>query len=117
MAIEQVSRKEAPVLFSHSRGHGHVSDIVAFCEVHELLALAKTGGVDVYRLNGQHVFTVTPPDDEDDGQEPSALAWKPDGSLLGVGWAGGACCLFSGEDGRLMGVHATSSAGAKDGKS
>ena len=101
------------VLYTHTLGyshnkHGNEAPLAAFSDVRELLAIPSHapengGGVSVYRLNGQLIHTVGHPEGDDEA-EVEAVAWKPDGSLLGVCWRGGKCCLFSGEDGRVVGV-------------
>ena len=78
---------------------------VAFCDAHDLIAIISAGSnsesaVTVHRLKGEVAFTVALRDDED--LRPSSLRWRPDGSLLAVHWSDDVCCLYSGENGKLL---------------
>lgn len=78
---------------------------VAFCDAHDLLAIINAGedseaAVTVYRLKGEIAFTVSLRDDED--LRPLSMRWKPDGTLLAVNWSDQVCCLYSGENGKLL---------------
>ena len=78
---------------------------VAFCDAHDLIAVINLGedlenAITVYRLKGQPAFTIALRDDED--LRPLSLRWKPDGSLLAVNWSDEVCCLYSGENGKLL---------------
>lgn len=85
-------------------------NLSAYCSTHELIALHGVGWshVSVYRLNGQLAFRVEAPKFSTQAQ---VISWKPDGSLIGVGWDFGTCGLFSGEDGRLVGRMSTQRTG------
>ena len=91
---------EVPLLYEKRVGHQTEYDIASYCDVHDLIATSNTGTGDitVYRINGQVAFTIKGRSDGD----PNRLSWKPDGSLLGVGWTDGLCGVYSGENGRLL---------------
>ncbi|EMC92184.1 hypothetical protein BAUCODRAFT_281096 [Baudoinia panamericana UAMH 10762] len=94
--------------------HTHLSSpaidpsvLVAYCDPHDLVAIATENVVVVYRINGQVAFTVKPSKDffrvQDDAKlAATALAWKQDGKLLACGWNDGSYGLYSGENGRLI---------------
>ncbi|KAF2770899.1 hypothetical protein EJ03DRAFT_335140 [Teratosphaeria nubilosa] len=87
----------------------NVTKLVAYCDVHDLVAIATdVHDIVVYRINGQIAFTVKRKDDELD---VTAVAWKQDGSVLAVGWTDGTYCLHSGENGRLISQRSIRDAG------
>lgn len=90
-----------PVLFRKITTSRSKIDLVAYCDLHDLIALVGLEAVDVivYRINGQIAYTIDRPAS---GAHVSALSFKPDGSALGVGWSDGTCGVHSGEDGRLV---------------
>jgi len=90
-----------PLLSEKHLPHGLAGDdAVAYCDPHDLVAVATDAhDVIVYRINGQVAFNVKRKDDE---VKITAVSWKPDGSLLGVGWTDGTYSLHSGENGRLV---------------
>lgn len=96
--------QQLPLLFQKDLNHLTAPNQAAYCDVHDLLALfnASTDEVLVYRaINGQLAFAVKFPDQYEDAK-PCVVAWKPDGSLIGVVWDDGSCCLYSGENGKLI---------------
>ncbi|KAK5131454.1 hypothetical protein LTR08_000918 [Meristemomyces frigidus] len=77
-----------------------VSDLVAYCDTHDLVAIAaETHDVVIYRITGHAAFTIKRRNGE---AEVTALKWKQDGSVLAVGWNDGTYGLHSGETGRLL---------------
>ncbi|KAK3725405.1 hypothetical protein LTR37_000375 [Vermiconidia calcicola] len=117
---EPFEHNELPILYEKHLSAQIETHLATYCDAHDLIAAARTNERDVvvWRLNGQEAFTVKHPsaDDYDDesGSTPIAVRWKPDGSLLGVGWADGWCCLYSGEDGKLVSQHSTSERSDED---
>ncbi|KAK3717034.1 hypothetical protein LTR37_006089 [Vermiconidia calcicola] len=111
---EPFEQHELPILYEKHLPAQIETHLAAYCDAHDLIAAARTNERDVvvWRLNGQEAFTVKHPSSDDydgeSGSTPIAVKWKPDGSLLGVGWADGGCCLYSGEDGKLVSQHSTS---------
>ncbi|KAK1819370.1 hypothetical protein LTR12_006196 [Friedmanniomyces endolithicus] len=76
-------------------------ELVAYCDPHDLVAIATPAHeVVVYRISGYVAFTVKRRDAE---AEVTALAWKGDGGVLGVGWSDGGYGLYAGEGGKLLG--------------
>ncbi|KAK5128725.1 hypothetical protein LTR85_000058 [Meristemomyces frigidus] len=76
------------------------SDLVAYCDAHDLIAIAaETHDVVVYRITGHPAFAIKRRNGE---AEVTALEWKHDGSVLAVGWSDGTYGLYSGENGRLL---------------
>ncbi|KAK4542651.1 hypothetical protein LTR36_006223 [Oleoguttula mirabilis] len=76
------------------------SDLVAYCDAHDLVAIAAdTHDVVVYRITGHPAFVIKRRNGE---AEVTALKWKHDGSVLAVGWNDGSYGLYSGESGRLL---------------
>lgn len=100
-SVNSIEHAELPLLFEKRLGQPIVSGLVAYCDVHDLIATISdaTGDVVVYRINGQTAFVVK--GRGNDGRV-TVLKWKPDGSLLGLGWTDGLCGVYSGEDGRLL---------------
>lgn len=100
MAVDD-SLTYLPLLSEKHLPHGIAGDdAVAYCDPHDLVAIVTDShDVIVYRINGQVAFTVKR---KDDGVNITTVAWKPDGSLLGVGWTDGTYSLHSGENGRLV---------------
>ncbi|KAI7360850.1 hypothetical protein KC354_g8540 [Hortaea werneckii] len=78
----------------------NVKDLVAYCDAHDLVAIAtENHDVVVYRINGQPAFTIKRHNGD---AEVTALKWKWDGSALAIGWNDGSFALHSGENGRLL---------------
>lgn len=78
----------------------NVKDLVAYCDAHDLVAIAtENHDVVVYRINGQPAFTIKRHNGDAD---VTALKWKWDGSALAIGWNDGSFALHSGENGRLL---------------
>ncbi|KAK0996101.1 hypothetical protein LTR91_007074 [Friedmanniomyces endolithicus] len=76
-------------------------ELVAYCDPHDLVAIATPAhDVVVYRISGHVAFTVKRRDAE---AEVTALEWKGDGGVLGVGWSDGGYGLYAGEGGKLLG--------------
>jgi hypothetical protein len=75
----------------------------AYSHKHDLLAIVSaTSEVHVFRIiSGQVAFVISPADSplEPDIQV-TALAWKPDGTSLGVGWSNGKYGIYDGTTGR-----------------
>lgn len=77
------------------------AELAVFCSPHDLIAIVSADqDVVVYRLNGQIAFTVK-------CKEPgelnvTAVAWKPDGSLLAIGWSDGSFGVHEGGTGRVV---------------
>ncbi|KAK4924851.1 hypothetical protein LTR49_008072 [Elasticomyces elasticus] len=89
-----------PVLSEKRLAHGIASDLVAYCDAHDLVAIATDAhDVVIYRITGHVAFTVKR---KNAGVEVTGLAWKEDGSVLSVGWSDAECAMHLGEDGRLM---------------
>lgn len=92
---------QLPLLSEKRLGHATEFQLAAYCDVHDLIATVHsiTGDVVIYRITGQVAFTIKGrPEDA----QVAAMKWKPDGSLLGVGWTDGVCCVYSGENGKLL---------------
>ncbi|TKA24506.1 hypothetical protein B0A50_06663 [Salinomyces thailandicus] len=78
----------------------NITDLVAYCDPHDLIAIAsETHDVVVYRITGHPAFTVKRRNGD---AEVIALKWKWDGSVLAIGWNDGNFSLHSGENGRLL---------------
>ncbi|KAK5740975.1 hypothetical protein LTR17_004329 [Elasticomyces elasticus] len=89
-----------PVLSEKRLAHGIAPDLVAYCDAHDLVAIATDAhDVIVYRITGHVAFTIKR---KNAGVEVTGLAWKEDGSMLSVGWSDAECAMHLGEDGRLM---------------
>ncbi|KAK3113681.1 coatomer subunit delta [Teratosphaeriaceae sp. CCFEE 6253] len=89
-----------PILSSKRLPHAIAADLVAYCDPHDLIAIATDAhDVVVYRLTGQVAFTVKRKDSE---AEVTAVNWKQDGSVLAVGWSDGGYGLYSGESGKVL---------------
>jgi hypothetical protein len=89
-----------PVLSEKRLAHGIASDLVAYCDAHDLVAIVTDAhDVIIYRITGHVAFTVKR---KNASVEVTGLAWKEDGSLLSVGWSDAECSMHLGEDGRLM---------------
>ncbi|KAI5368073.1 Putative quinoprotein amine dehydrogenase, beta chain [Septoria linicola] len=86
----------------------------AYSHKHDLLAVVvgppsgeSAWEVQVYRIaSGQNAFTVKRADAvfSETDIEVTAIAWKPDGTSLGVGWSDGKYGIYDGESGRQMGL-------------
>ncbi len=101
---ERDTLPKLPLLFEKHLNHAVHAESAAYCDLHDLIAVVNTtsNDVSVYRaVNGQIVFTAKH-SDQDEDTRPSLISWKPDGSLLAVGWDDASCCLYSGEDGKLI---------------
>ncbi|KAF7187565.1 hypothetical protein HII31_11098 [Pseudocercospora fuligena] len=78
----------------------------AFSHQHDLLAIVTKVGdepqVQVFRIiSGQLAYTIKRTDDD---YEITSLAWKPDGTCLGIGWSDGKYGIYDGESGRQMSI-------------
>ncbi|KXT10178.1 hypothetical protein AC579_4493 [Pseudocercospora musae] len=78
----------------------------AFSHQHDLLAIVTKVGdepqVQVFRIiSGQLAYTIKRTDDDYD---ITSLAWKPDGTCLGIGWSDGKYGIYDGESGRQMSI-------------
>ena len=101
-----VPRPALPLLsekhFPHGGAPANPSDLVAYCDPHDLIAIAtETHDVVVYRITGHPAFTIKRRNGDPDVRV-TALKWKPDGKGLAVGWSDGGFVLYSGENGRLL---------------
>ncbi|KAI7217484.1 hypothetical protein KC333_g4182 [Hortaea werneckii] len=86
--------------FQAGAAPANVKDLVAYCDAHDLVAIAtENHDVVVYRINGQPAFTIKRHNGD---AEVTALKWKWDGSALAIGWNDGSFALHSGENGRLL---------------
>ncbi|KAI6896554.1 hypothetical protein KC318_g10611 [Hortaea werneckii] len=86
--------------FQAGAAPANVEDLVAYCDAHDLVAIAtENHDVVVYRINGQPAFTIRRHNGD---AEVTALKWKWDGSALAIGWNDGSFALHSGENGRLL---------------
>ncbi|KAK5166569.1 uncharacterized protein LTR77_008112 [Saxophila tyrrhenica] len=105
MALEDDSHGEKlPLLFEKHVSQPVATAKAAYCDLYDLIAVINltTDDVAVYRAaNGQLAFTAKYPDQYEESK-PQSVSWKADGSLLGVSWDDGTCCLYSGEDGKLV---------------
>lgn len=101
MDVDGLPRKDAPTLFNNRFADAIQTQPIDFCDIHDLLAvvIAQTQNVGVFRINGQMAFHIARKDHD---CAVRVLKWKPDGSLLGVGWSDGMIGVYSGEDGKLM---------------
>lgn len=89
-----------PLLSEKRFPHATASDLVAYCDLHDLVAIATDShDVIVYRITGQPAYTVKRRNGE---AEVTAVQWKQDGGVLAVGWNDGTYILYSGENGRLL---------------
>lgn len=88
-------------------------DLAVYCSPHDLTAIITADfDVNVYRLNGQVAFTIKC---KDRGEATvTAVEWKPDGSLLAVGWSDGSYGVYEGGSGRLLNEGRVGGAGAKE---
>ncbi|KXS99164.1 hypothetical protein AC578_3053 [Pseudocercospora eumusae] len=78
----------------------------AFSHQHDLLAIVTKVGdepqVQVFRIiSAQLAYTIKRTDDD---HHITSLAWKPDGTCLGIGWSDGKYGIYDGESGRQMSV-------------
>jgi anaphase-promoting complex subunit 4 len=91
-------------------------DLSVLCSPHDLIAIVTADSdVVVYRLNGQIAFTVRCKDPDE--VSVSAAKWKPDGSLLAIGWSDGSWGVHDGGSGKLVGEgRASVSAGGEEWK-
>lgn len=77
-------------------------DLSVFCSPHDLIAIVTADNdVVVYRLNGQIAFSIKCKDPDE--LSVTAAKWKPDGSLLAVGWSDGSWGVHDGGTGKLVG--------------
>lgn len=114
MDLDEPQFNELPKLFDNVFSEPIESGLVDYCDVHDLLAVvvARTQNVAVFRINGQQAFGVSR---KDASSSVAALKWKPDGSLLGVGWSDGSTGVYSGEDGKLMSLTSARNQGQQEG--
>lgn len=105
---------QLPLFASKSSSATINPDLSVICSPHDLIAIVTTeGDVAVYRLNGQVAFTIKC---KDPGElSVTAVKWKPDGSLLAVGWSDGSWGVHDGGSGKLVGegIVAGSAAGSE----
>ena len=77
-------------------------DLSVLCSPHDLIAIVTADSdVVVYRLNGQVAFTVKCKDPDE--VSVTAAKWKPDGSLLAIGWSDGSWGIHDGGSGKMVG--------------
>jgi anaphase-promoting complex subunit 4 len=77
-------------------------DLSVLCSPHDLIAIVTADSdVVVYRLNGQVAFTIKCKDPDE--VSVSAAKWKPDGSLLAIGWSDGSWGIHDGGSGKMVG--------------
>lgn len=77
-------------------------ELSVLCSPHDLIAIVTADSdVVVYRLNGQVAFTVKCKDPDE--VSVSAAKWKPDGSLLAIGWSDGSWGVHDGGSGKMVG--------------
>lgn len=109
--------QQLPLFASKTSSAPINSDLSVFCSPHDLIAIVTADSdVVVYRLNGQIAFTVKCKDPDE--VYVSAAAWKPDGSLLAIGWSDGSWGVHDGGSGKIVGEGrvAGSSAGKEEWK-
>ncbi len=102
MEIEPgTTNNHLPLLFESQFPELVDPGLVDYCDAHDLIAAVstRTQNVAVIRINGQLAFHINRKDPE---AGVTALKWKPDGSLLGIGWSDGTIGFYSGEDGKLL---------------
>lgn len=94
--------EQLPLFASKTSSTPINADLSVICSPHDLIAIVTTeGDVAVYRLNGQIAFTIKC---KDPGElSVTAAKWKPDGSLLAVGWSDGSWGVHDGGSGKLVG--------------
>lgn len=93
---------QLPLFASKSSSTPIKSELSVLCSPHDLIAIVTADSdVVVYRLNGQIAFTVKCKDPDE--VSVSAAKWKPDGSLLAIGWSDGSWGVHDGGSGKLVG--------------
>ena len=94
--------RQLPLFASKNPSTPVNADLSVFCSPHDLIAIVTAeNDVVIYRLNGQVAFTVKCKDPDE--VTVSAVEWKPDGSLLAVGWSDGSWGVHDGGSGKLVG--------------
>lgn len=95
------ARPQLPLFTSKTSSSPINSDLSVLCSPHDLIAIVTADSdVVVYRLNGQIAFTVKCKDPDE--VSVSAAKWKPDGSLLAIGWSDGSWGIHDGGSGKLV---------------
>ncbi|KAF2717281.1 hypothetical protein K431DRAFT_277204 [Polychaeton citri CBS 116435] len=107
MATIELHVVTKPRLYLRPSTRSGKSKLCAISSAHDLIALpADKGDVIVLRLNGQVAFTCRRKHASinagNDDAAVSALEWKPDGTLLAIGWSDGTWGVVSGENGRTF---------------
>ncbi|KAM0713815.1 hypothetical protein Q7P37_010777 [Cladosporium fusiforme] len=100
--MSDVLPQQLPLFASKSSSAAIKPELSVVCSPHDLIAIVTADGdVAVYRLNGQVAFTIKC---KDPGElTVTAAKWKPDGSLLAVGWSDGSWGVHDGGSGKLVG--------------
>ena len=94
--------RKLPIFSSKNPSTPVNADLSVFCSPHDLIAIVTADNdVVIYRLNGQVAFTVKCKDPDE--VSVSVVEWKPDGSLLAVGWSDGSWGVHDGGSGKLVG--------------
>lgn len=90
-----------PLLYEKHLSHSIRTDLAAYCDKHDLIALVseKDQDIVIYRINGQIAFRINRKSPDVD---VTVVKWKTDGTLLGVAWSDGSCGVYSGENGKLL---------------
>lgn len=93
--------RQLPSFASKSSSAPINTDLSVLCSPHDLIAIVTADSdIVVYRLNGQIAFTVKCKDPDE--LSVSAAQWKPDGSLLAIGWSDGSWGIHDGWSGKLV---------------
>lgn len=105
--VDSLHLRELQLLYEKRHPAACDHDLVAFNDPHDLIAVVSLDAqeVVVYRLNGQVAFKIAPSKTGD--EKVTSLAWKADGSVLGVTSSNGLCGIYSGENGKLLSAHST----------
>lgn len=116
LKMEDELPRQLPVFASKTSSAPINPDLSVFCSPHDLIAIVTADSdVVVYRLNGQIAFTVKCKDPDE--VSVSAVQWKPDGSLLAIGWSDGSWGVHDGGSGKIVGEgRVAGSAGGEEWK-
>jgi anaphase-promoting complex subunit 4 len=99
--MSEPTPRKLPLFSSKNPSTPVNADLSVFCSPHDLIAIVTADNdVVIYRLNGQVAFTVKCKDPDE--VSVSAVEWKPDGSLLAVGWSDGSWGVHDGGSGKLV---------------